>query len=215
MSGRNRRVLVVEDEQLFAHLLEKTLREIGFVVRTANSVIEARSAISEFDPDLVLLDIALGHGPSGLHLAHSISTTRPEIGILFLTQFSDAKSASSSGLSIPPNAGFIRKHLVTESDDLVKAIDAVLSDKAHEVRQDATEVSPFAGLPEMAYQVLRLLSDGYSNGEIAVRCNLSMKSVERWIDHIYKALGIETKGKINPRVTVARLYYQHQGIPKP
>jgi DNA-binding NarL/FixJ family response regulator len=37
---------------------------------------------------------------------------------------------------------------------------------------------------------LSLLAQGYNNNEIASRSELSVKSVERWIDIIYKELAI-------------------------
>jgi hypothetical protein len=41
---------------------------------------------------------------------------------------------------------------------------------------------------------------------------LSIKSVERWIETIYRELKIDAKSGINPRVEVARRYYLIAGI---
>jgi hypothetical protein len=41
---------------------------------------------------------------------------------------------------------------------------------------------------------------------------LSIKSVERWIETIYKELHIDPKSNINPRVEAARRYYLIAGI---
>ncbi len=56
------------------------------------------------------------------------------------------------------------------------------------------------------------MAQGYNNTEIALRMDLSVKSVERWIETIYKELSIESKGSINPRVEAARRYYLIAGI---
>ena len=208
-----RRVLVVEDEPLMASLLQSSLTQANFEVETANDAGNARKKISIFDPDILLLDISLGDGPSGLHLAHAIDKTRPDIAILILTKHADAKSASSEGLDIPPRVGFLRKHLVNDVDYLLTAIEKVLSDRSQEVRQDSQTDSPFSKMSEQAVIVLKLLAQGYNNNEIATRTGLSVKSVERWIDVIYKELEITKKGEINQRVEAVRKYFQIAGIP--
>ncbi len=208
-----RRVLVVEDEPLMASLLQSSLTQANFEVETANDAGNARKKIAIFDPDILLLDISLGDGPSGLHLAHAIDRTRPDIAILILTKHADAKSASGDGLDIPPRVGFLRKHLVNDVDYLLTAIEKVLSDRSQEVRQDSQTDSPFSKMSEQAVIVLKLLAQGYNNNEIATRTGLSVKSVERWIDVIYKELEITKKGEINQRVEAARKYFQIAGIP--
>lgn len=195
-----------------ASLLEGSLTGAGFVVQTAADVESGRRAVDTFDPDIVLLDISLGDGPTGVHLAHALRKTRPDVAVLILTKHPDAKSASNNGLDLPPNVGFLRKHLVNDVTYLLDAIEKVLADQPHEVRQDETPGGPGLGLGSKAMTVLELLAHGYNNTEIALRCDLSTKSVERWIDRIYRDLGINTKGNKNPRVEAARRYYFYAGI---
>jgi DNA-binding response OmpR family regulator len=61
MSGRSRRVLIVEDEQLVSALLEQTLQSIDFVTSRAHNAVEAKRQIAAFDPDIALLDLSLIH----------------------------------------------------------------------------------------------------------------------------------------------------------
>jgi DNA-binding NarL/FixJ family response regulator len=147
-------------------------------------------------------------------LAHAIDQTRPDIAILILTKHPDAKSATSEGLELPARVGFLRKHLVNDVSYLLNAIEKVLADRSNEVRHDDKSDSPFKGLTPQAFQVLSLLAQGYNNNEIASRSELSVKSVERWIDIIYKELAISKNGEINQRVEAARKYYQAVGIPQ-
>lgn len=212
MPGRDRRLLIVEDEPLMASLLEGSLTNAGFIVTAAADVESGRRAVDTFDPDIVLLDISLGDGPTGVHLAHALRKTRPDIAVLILTKHPDAKSASREGLDLPPNVGFLRKHLVNDVTYLIDAIEKVLADQPQDVRQDETIDRAGLGLESKAMTVLELLAHGYNNAEIAQRCDLSTKSVERWIDRIYRDLGINTKGIKNPRVEAARRYYLFAGI---
>ena len=203
---------MVEDEPLMASLLAQTLRSANFQVETTANAADARKVVDRFDPDIVLLDISLGDGPSGIHLAHVIHETRPDIAVLILTKHPDAKSATAEGLELPPNVGFLRKHLVSDLQYLLNAIEKVLTDRPEEVRQDEPNENPLTKLGSQALKVLALMAQGYNNTEIAVRMELSVKSVERWIESIYKELDIESKGAINPRVEAARRYYLIAGI---
>lgn len=212
MLGSKRKLLVVEDEPLMASLLAQTLTAANFVVEIASNAASARKTIDRFDPDILLLDISLGDGPSGVHLAHVIHETRPDIAILILTKHADAKSATAEGLEIPPNVGFLRKHLVNDIQYLLNAIEKVLTDRPDEVRQDQASENPLTKLGQQALRVLSLIAQGYNNNEIALQMDLSVKSIERWIETIYKELEIESKGSINPRVEAARRYYMIAGI---
>jgi DNA-binding NarL/FixJ family response regulator len=212
MPGAGRRLLIVEDEPLMASLLKDSLSAANFDVQVASDVASGRKAIDRFDPDILLLDISLGDGPSGIHLAHAVHETRPDIAILILTKHANALSATSEGLDLPPGVGFLRKHLVNDLKYLLSAIEKVLSDHPEEVRQDEPVSSPVARLNPQAVKVWALIAQGYNNTEIAVQMNLSVKSVERWIDSIYRELNIESKVKINPRVEAARQYYLIAGI---
>jgi DNA-binding NarL/FixJ family response regulator len=212
MPGTERKLLVVEDEPLMASLLAESLSAANFKVETAPDAAKARKTIDRFDPDILLLDISLGDGPSGVHLAHAVHETRPDIAILILTKHPDAKSATADSLDLPPNVGFLRKHLVNDVSYLLTAIDKVLTDRHAEVRQDEPFASPIAQLGNQAMKVLNLVAQGYNNTEIASRMNLSVKSVERWVETIYRELKIDSRGAINPRVEAARQYYLIAGI---
>ena len=54
-----KKVLVVEDEQLIADLLQKKMREEGYYAFVAKDGEEALAQIREERPDIVLLDIVL------------------------------------------------------------------------------------------------------------------------------------------------------------
>ena len=61
-------VLIVEDEAAIAELLALNVRHAGMTARVAGDALQARQAVSDRLPDLVLLDWMLP-GESGLHLA--------------------------------------------------------------------------------------------------------------------------------------------------
>jgi DNA-binding NarL/FixJ family response regulator len=209
----HRRVLVVEDEPLMASLLANVLTGHGFTVSTAADVAEARREIDAFDPDMLLLDVSLGEGPTGIHLAHAMRLSRPDIAILVFTRHADIASATSDGLALPPGVGFLRKHLVSDQAYLIDAIEKVLGEQWDLVAEDSKTEDEFAFLGTNGSRALRLLAEGYDNEEIARRCGVSRKTVERWIEQIYRDLGIDTRGALNPRVAAARRFFFAVGVP--
>lgn len=208
-----RRVLVVEDEPLMSALLTDVLTEHGFEVRAVADVSAAKREVDMFDPDMLLLDVSLGEGPTGIHLAHSIRLSRPDIAILVFTSQSDIGTADTDGLSLPPGVGLLRKHLVSDQSYLIEAMEKVLHEQVDLVDADPAVDDPFAYLGVNGRRTLKLLAEGYDNEEIARRCGVSRKTIERWIEQVYRDLGIDTRGSQNPRVAAARRYFFAVGLP--
>ncbi|MSZ57740.1 MAG: response regulator, partial [Actinobacteria bacterium] len=205
--------LVVEDEPLMSSLLADVLFEHGFTVRTAVDVAQARREINAFDPDVLLLDVSLGEGPTGIHLAHAMRLSRPDIAILVFTGHSDIASVNTDGLALPPGVGLLRKHLVSDKAYLIEALEKVLREEGNLVKKEEEAEDVFAFLGFNGSRALRMLAAGYDNEEIALRCTVSRKTVERWIEQIYRDLGIDTKGSLNPRVAAARRFFFAIGVP--
>lgn len=208
-----RRLLVVEDEPLMASLLAQVLTSAGFEVGVSADVLDARASVRTFDPDAVLLDINLGDGPSGLDLAHVLHEQRPDIAIIVLTKYPDPRVAGVAKGDLPPGCGFLRKDMVKDTDYLLGAINAVLSDQSTDARHDLEEAKPLAQLTAKQLEVLRLMAMGYTNEYIAQLKGASRSTVERWSVEIFKALGIDTRGKVNPRVEATRQFIAAAGVP--
>ena len=92
-------------------------------------------------------------------------------------------------------------------------MEKVLREQNDLVAEDKKTEDVFAFLGSNGSRALRLLAEGYDNEEIARRCDVSRKTVERWIEQIYRDLGIDTKGKWNPRVAAARRFFFAVGVP--
>lgn len=81
---KNKRILLVDDEQELLDMVEAILREEGFsCIRTAGSVREALSAAEEFSPEMAILDVMLPDG-DGFALMEGLKRGA-DYPILFLT----------------------------------------------------------------------------------------------------------------------------------
>lgn len=196
-----------------ASLLASALSSAGFDVDLARDVLEARESVRNFDPDCVLLDISLGDGPSGLDLAHVLDRQRPDIALLILTKYPDPRTAGVQSSMIPEKCGFLRKDRVRDTNYLLESIETALADRGGEIRSDADDSHPLAGLSAKHLEVLRLIATGYTNEHIASLKDASQSTVERWVVEIFRTLKIDTKGNLNPRVEAVRRFVAAAGVP--
>lgn len=96
--GERSRLLVVDDEASLAELVAMALRYEGFEVATAGSAGEALSALPQFRPDLLVLDVMLPD-LNGFELAGRLRREQAGVPILFLTA-RDAIEDRVHGLTI-------------------------------------------------------------------------------------------------------------------
>ena len=162
-----------------ASLLADVISGHGFTVRTAEDVARARREIDAFDPDMLLLDVSLGEGPTGIHLAHAMRLSRPDIAILVFTRHADIASATTDGLALPSGVGFLRKHLVSDQAYLIDAMEKVLREQNDLVAEDKKTEDVFAFLGSNGSRALRLLAEGYDNEEIASAPAQMISSAQR------------------------------------
>lgn len=86
-------LLVVDDDGRLRDLLSRFLTENGFVVVTAADAAQARSRLSHFDFDAVILDLMMP-GETGLEFARDLRT-RSTIPILMLTAMAETEDRIS------------------------------------------------------------------------------------------------------------------------
>lgn len=78
------RILVVEDDESIGRTVELELGHIGFVVKRVTDGGQALEAVSDFDPDLVVLDVMLP-GMDGFEIASALRAAEDRRPILMLT----------------------------------------------------------------------------------------------------------------------------------
>jgi len=109
------RILVVEDERAIQLALSGLLRREGYEVACAGDGAGAIAQLREAPVDLVLTDLALGDGPSGMDVLRASKEIRPESPVIMITAHgseqiavdamkggAESASARSSSRSLPP-----------------------------------------------------------------------------------------------------------------
>jgi DNA-binding NtrC family response regulator len=87
------RILVVEDERAIQLALSGLLRREGYEVAVADSAESALAQLREDPADLVLTDLALGQGRSGMDLLRELKASRPETAVVMITAHGSEKVA--------------------------------------------------------------------------------------------------------------------------
>jgi DNA-binding NarL/FixJ family response regulator len=208
----DRKVLVVEDESLLRALIMTALESDGFVVRGAANAAEARSIADDFDPDVALLDIELGNGPSGIDLSMVLRKTNPEIALVFLTHIPEPRVVGVDNKAIPRNAAYLVKDRVAEPGMVKSAIEAALRDRVGREFRDDKKTHQLSEVSRSQLEVLKLVALGRSNTEIAESRGTTVRAVENLVKRALEAAGINS-GEGNTRVVAAREFIKVAGLP--
>ncbi|MGH7764751.1 MAG: response regulator transcription factor [Candidatus Dormibacteraceae bacterium] len=168
MNKDGARVLVVDDEPNITELVAMALRYEGFNVKTAATGRGALSAVTQFDPALVILDVMLPD-IDGMEVLRRLNTAGAKVPIIFLTA-KDATEDKVHGLTIGGDDYVTKPFSVEELMARVRVVlrrhggsgaengklmlaDLELDDEAHEVRRHGRVVE----LTNTEYRLLRYL----------------------------------------------------------
>jgi DNA-binding NarL/FixJ family response regulator len=201
------KILVVDDHPLFRAGLVRLLEdETDLVVcGEAESAPTAIAAVTEFAPDLVLLDLRL-HNADGLELIKSLKAMDPNLSILVISQFEEslfAERALRAGAS-----GYVMKQ--EASEEVLVAIRTVLAGDDYvsrkiamrlfrkSIEEEPAEVPPGDAkkLTDRELQIFQLLGCGMSIKQIAGELHLSGKTVETHRENIKNKLGYESAAEL-------------------
>jgi DNA-binding NarL/FixJ family response regulator len=190
-------VLVVDDHPFFRGGIVQWLKQqTGLTCcGEAGTVAACRNALSECQPDIVLLDLRLADGDS-LDLIRELSETHVGTRIIVLSQHDEevfAHRALRAGAR-----GYVMKSEATET--VLKAIETVLAGEVylsrpvtarltHNLFPDPASTAPdLARLSDREMQVFQLLGAGCSTRSIAEKLYISPKTVETYRGHLKEKL---------------------------
>ncbi len=207
-----RRVVLVDDHDLFLAGVKAELGDAVEVVGQAGSVAEAVPLIVELDPDVVLLDVHLPDG-SGDAIVNAVAPDRPGVKFLALS-VSDAAEDVIAVIRAGAR-GYVTKTI--SGPELAAAIervatgDAVFSPRLAGFVLDAFRAGEVVGDAELdeltprEREVLQLIARGYMYKEIAARLHLSVKTVESHVSSVLRKLQLSTRHELARWATQHRL----------
>jgi len=156
---------------------------------------DAATAMAEQTaPELVLMDLQFGQETTGADATRRIRSLDAPPYVLVLTNYDsdgDILGAVEAGAS-----GYLLKDAPPE--ELVAAVRAAASGQsalapAIAGRLMARMRAPRVSLSAREIEVLRLVADGASNGEVARRLHISEATVKSHLVHVFSKLGVASR----------------------
>jgi len=188
------KILVVEDDAVIAQLIEHHLLDFGYLVLDiVHDSEKALDKIHNLRPDLVLLDINILGTKDGIDVAEIIEE-KYNLPYIFLTAYSDKKTLERAQKLKP--MGYVVKPF--KERDLLATISIGLSNY-HKFHSDAKVT--LEGLNKVSstpistkeFEIIELISKGYSNNQIAADLNLSVNTIKWHSQNIYSKLGVRNR----------------------
>lgn len=196
-------MFVVEDDP---HTREHLCRAIEAMddlrlVGSAGSCGDARAALADASPDVLLTDLGLPDG-SGITLIREALTSRADTLVMVITVFGDEKNVLRS---IEAGAsGYLLKD--GTADDIGAAIRQLLDGGSpispaiarHLLRRFRPAPSDVRDKPDLTTresEILKLIAKGFSFPEIGSLLGISVNTVTTHVRKIYKKLQVGSRGE--------------------
>ncbi len=196
--------VVVDDEPLICSIITEILEAENWTVSQASDALSAITAIKSTNAELVIADIDLGLGPTGVDVVRRARVENPSIGVVFITNLADPRITGNDWKTIPDDAAYIVKTDISSTTALRQAVTEALDGKVTVTRPIPTATTT-QRLSNTQIGVLKLVSEGMTNDEIAEARDTTVRAVERLLSRMMLAANI-TPGP-SARVQLARLYW--------
>lgn len=197
-------VLIADDHPLVREALHRALEgeEDMEVVAEVGDGEEAVKVASELKPDIVVMDIVMPK-LNGIEATRKIKEIAPDIAILILTAYDDDEYVL--GLLDAGAAGYILKS--ARGRDLVGAIRTISSGESvlhpniiakllkRAMMTPAKENKGQELLSERESQILKLVTTGMNNKEIAEKLFLSQRTVKAHLTNIFNKLNVASRSE--------------------
>jgi DNA-binding NarL/FixJ family response regulator len=202
-----RRIFLVDDHPVTREGLGRLINhETDLeVCGEAGTAARAMPQIEALKPDLVIVDISLATGKSGLELIKDLVAFRTGLRILALSTHDEmlyAERALRAGAK-----GYVMKHEPTEH--IMQAIRKILADEVYLSkamnnrmlrRLTEPQVAPLASeierLSDRELEIFRLLGQGRGTRQIAAELHVSMSTVETYRSHIKAKLRLANASEL-------------------
>ena len=203
---QHHRVLIADDHPIVRQGLRRLIEQEDDlrVCGEAETVRDAKTAIRELRPDVVVIDISLRQG-DGIELVKDTRAHYPSMPLLVLSMHDEAIYAERM-LSAGAN-GYIMKQAA--SDQFLLALRRVLEGGVYVSEAVSNTMiqkfaaggsyqstNPIDGLSNRELQVLQMIGKGLSTREVADTLNLSVKTVESHRQRIKRKLGLGTGAQL-------------------
>ena len=211
------KIAIAEDSALLRAGLAELLAGRGHeVVAAAGDAEELFAALETAQPDVVILDNRMPptHTSEGIRAALALRETRPEIGVLLLSQYVETRYATRLFAGQPSGTGYLLKDRVADVRSFLDALERIQAGETvldpEVVRQlmGAGNTAGLGSLTPRETDVLDLMAQGRTNAGICAELFLSAGAVEKHITSIFSKLDLAPAAGDHRRVLAVLQYLQ-------
>jgi DNA-binding NarL/FixJ family response regulator len=213
------RVVVGEDQPLIRKGIVTVLEEAGFeVVGVAADAGDLLRKTSAHKPQAVVTDIQMppDNSDDGLRAAQQIRATQPDVGVLILSQYLEARYALALVGDRAQGVGYLLKHRVGDLALFTDAVRRVASggsaldpEVVERMVARPRREGPMADLTPREREVFALMAEGRSNTSIAAAMSVTVGAVENHVTAIFDKLGLRPERDAHRRVLAVLTYLNH------
>ncbi len=180
------KVLLIDDHTLFSKSLAIVLSDFPDIEEfsSTNDVEHIAEIVEKSQPDILLVDINLGHSvqEDGLFLTKQLLGRFPEQKIVILSGY-DLPAYRREAQKIGAK-GFVNKEV--EPEELFQILCSIQSGMTHFLSENVM----LEDLTVSEKQVLRMIAGGHRRKEIAMQLHLSERTVSNHLQHIFEKLQV-------------------------
>ena len=204
-TSKSHKVLIVEDELFTQKLICEIITNLGNKCEAASSVNEAITLVKAFSPELIITDLDLGPGPTGIDLINKIDKEFPEIKLAVLTAHTSPNLVDIRFKGLPSRVQYIVKADLHASNSFENILKNAFEQKP---KVSATTPKPIDAiyLSNTQAELLKLIAQGLSNQAIADKRGTTLRAVEALINRTYQALKLNENDSMNLRVEAVKLW---------
>jgi DNA-binding NarL/FixJ family response regulator len=203
--GQIIRVLIVDDHPVVRQGLQSLLSSFPdiLVIGEADSCQGGLEQAALLQPDVVLLDIRMPGGVSGIEVTRQLRRQNPTAEILILTAYEDdeylvqALHAGAHGYLLKSASHETLAKAIRDAHGGRRVLSPSLVDRVlrqfEELGTDREASTP--GLSESELEILRLLSQGATNKEIGDMLSYSEATAKRKVGEILSKLGVQNRAQ--------------------
>ena len=180
------KVLLIDDHTLFSKSLAIVLSDFPDIEEfsSTNDVDHIAEIVEKSQPDILLVDINLGHSvqEDGLFLTKRLLGRFPEQKIVILSGY-DLPAYRREAQKIGAK-GFVNKEV--EPEELFQILCSIQSGMTHFLSENVM----LEDLTVSEKQVLRMIAGGHRRKEIAMQLHLSERTVSNHLQQIFEKLQV-------------------------
>jgi DNA-binding NarL/FixJ family response regulator len=199
------KVLIVEDELFTQKLICEIITNLGNKCEAAASVSEALTLVKNFLPELIITDLDLGPGPTGIDLINKVDKEFPEIKLAVLTAHTSPNLVDIRVKGLPSHVQYIVKADLHASNSFENILKNAF-DPNSKFKTSTSKPNDAIYLSNTQAELLKLIAQGLSNQAIADKRGTTLRAVEALINRTYQALKLNENDSMNLRVEAVKLW---------